>query len=303
MSFNGICSKVALSLCSVYGPTNQNIPECYARNADSNSKLIFNPSTLFLHIVVFLAVAFMIYQTNFKQWGASRKQMLLIMSLYLLAIFFDLFLLGHIIPATSGAFKVFVGFQIGTWNALFWSILVLGMMPLFNIEDLRIMSYITTAVIGLVVSIISILTAFDAGPFKSDTPVLVFIFFVVVNIIFVALFLASQIYVVLAKTTDRYLLGILGFCLVFFSISLLMLGVSSDVCQGKFIDHYVDGIFFSTIFNLLSIMMIYKYWDSLNQQEVEFVRDDDDIQQKKSEYFSHHGSSSFANSQDPLIGQ
>eukprot|EP00835_Amoeboradix_gromovi_P005464 NODE_515_length_7357_cov_0.487875.p3 type:complete len:306 gc:universal NODE_515_length_7357_cov_0.487875:1037-120(-) len=303
MSFNGICSKVALSLCSVYGDTlESNIPVCYSRNADSNGKLIFNPSTLFLHIIVFLSVAFMIYQTNFKQWGPSRKQMLLIMSLYLVSTVFDLFLLGHIIPVTNAAYKVFVGFQIGVWNALFWSILVLGMMPLFNIEDLRIMSYITTSVIGFVVSVICILTAFSAGPFKSQSPAIVFVFFVVTNIIFVTLTLISQIYVVLAKTSDKYLLGILGFGITFFAISLIMLVTSSGICTQNG-NHYVDGIFFSTVFNLLSVMMIYKYWDSLNQQEVEFVRDDDDIQKKKSEYFAggQTGSSSFANSQEPLM--
>eukprot|EP00834_Sanchytrium_tribonematis_P002458 NODE_76_length_23837_cov_1.242396.p8 type:complete len:253 gc:universal NODE_76_length_23837_cov_1.242396:10929-11687(+) len=241
MSFNGICSKVALSLCSVYGDTFNNLPECYARNADSNHKLVFNPSTLFLHIVVFLTVAFMIYQTNFKQWGASRKQMLLIMSLYLVSIFFDLLLLGHLIPVTNAAFKVFVGFQIGVWCSLFWSIFVLGMMPLFNIEDLRIMSYITTAVIGLVVSVISILTAFNSGPFRSATPILVFIFFLVVNIVLAALTILSQVYVVLAKTNDRYLLGIVGFGVVFFSLSLILMAASSGVCTGA--KHYVFKIY------------------------------------------------------------
>ena len=304
MSFNGICSKVALSLCSVYGETQEFIPDCYARNAEgAGRKLIFNPSTLFLHIIVVLSIAFMIYQTNFKQWGPSRKQMLLIMSLYLVSIFLDFLLLSHFIPTTSKAFGVFVGFQIGTWCALFWSVLVLGMMPLFNIEDLRIMSYVTTAIIGLVVSIISILTALNSGPFKSKTPTLVFVFFVVLNVVFVALTLCSQVYVVLVKTTDRYLLGVLGFGLVFFTLGIIMLVASTSICNSSS-GHYLDGIFLSTIFNLLTMMMVYKYWDSLNQQEVEFVREDEDIQKKKS--FAHSGVSgqtSFANSQEPLMAR
>lgn len=45
-------------------------------------------------------------------------------------------------------------------------------------------------------------------------------------------------------------------------------GFSVQLCQ--LAQHYLDGLFFSTIFNLLTVMMIYKYWDSITREDLEF---------------------------------
>lgn len=34
--------------------------------------------------------------------------------------------------------------------------------------------------------------------------------------------------------------------------------------------HYVDGMFFAVICTLLSVMMVYKYWDSITKEDLEF---------------------------------
>lgn len=38
----------------------------------------------------------------------------------------------------------------------------------------------------------------------------------------------------------------------------------------KQVKHYVDGMFFGTICTLLSVMMVYKYWDSITKEDLEF---------------------------------
>lgn len=35
-------------------------------------------------------------------------------------------------------------------------------------------------------------------------------------------------------------------------------------------NHYVDGLFFGNVFTLLAVMMVYKYWDSLTREDLEF---------------------------------
>ena len=45
-------------------------------------------------------------------------------------------------------------------------------------------------------------------------------------------------------------------------------GFSVQICEAA--QHYIDGLFFSTIFNLLSVMMIYKFWDSITREDLEF---------------------------------
>lgn len=34
--------------------------------------------------------------------------------------------------------------------------------------------------------------------------------------------------------------------------------------------HYIDGMFFGAICTLLGVMMVYKYWDSITKEDLEF---------------------------------
>jgi hypothetical protein len=36
------------------------------------------------------------------------------------------------------------------------------------------------------------------------------------------------------------------------------------------VSHYIDGTFFATLCTLLSVMMVYKYWDSITKEDLEF---------------------------------
>ena len=47
-----------------------------------------------------------------------------------------------------------------------------------------------------------------------------------------------------------------------------MLTLSQVIC--KVTKHYVDGLFFGHIFSLLAVMMVYKYWDSITKEDLEF---------------------------------
>ena len=42
--------------------------------------------------------------------------------------------------------------------------------------------------------------------------------------------------------------------------------LSVNLCEGM--NHYVDGMMFGAIFGLLSVMMVYKYWDSITRYVV-----------------------------------
>ena len=42
---------------------------------------------------------------------------------------------------------------------------------------------------------------------------------------------------------------------------MLLFAFSVTICNA--IQHYIDGLFFFTLCVLLSVMMVYKYWDSI----------------------------------------
>lgn len=47
-----------------------------------------------------------------------------------------------------------------------------------------------------------------------------------------------------------------------------MLLFSIELCHVA--SHYVDGMFLGSLFILLSVMMVYKYWDSITTEDMEF---------------------------------
>ena len=68
---------------------------------------------------------------------------------------------------------------------------------------------------------------------------------------------------------DRWPLGDIAFGVFFFVVGQVILYVVSDtICESA--QHYLDGLFFATICNLLAVMMVYKYWDSITKEDLEF---------------------------------
>lgn len=58
------------------------------------------------------------------------------------------------------------------------------------------------------------------------------------------------------------------FCFFFVAGQVLMYVFNNQICQGT--KHYVDGVFFATACNLFSVMMIYKFWDMITLDDLEF---------------------------------
>src|SRR5204862_2777967 len=61
---------------------------------------------------------------------------------------------------------------------------------------------------------------------------------------------------------------------ILFVISFYVIGqvtlyeFSVRICDT--VKHYIDGLFFGTICTLLAVMMVYKYWDSITKEDLEF---------------------------------
>jgi hypothetical protein len=61
---------------------------------------------------------------------------------------------------------------------------------------------------------------------------------------------------------DRWPIGDIIFGTVFYAGGqVLLFAFSVTICNA--IQHYIDGLFFFTLCMLLSVMMVYKYWDSI----------------------------------------
>jgi hypothetical protein len=104
---------------------------------------------------------------------------------------------------------------------------------------------------------VSLLTFKNWAGLSSTNPVGVFVVTYIVNAIFLFVYVVSQIILVVGTLEDRWPIGDISFGIFFFVIGQVILYVFSDtICDN--VQHYLDGLFFATICNLLAVMMVYK---------------------------------------------
>ncbi|CAG8814030.1 23224_t:CDS:1, partial [Dentiscutata erythropus] len=84
-----------------------------------------------------------------------------------------------------------------------------------------------------------------------------------------SIYVVLQIVLVLNTLDDRWPLGDILFGIAFYVIGQAILYIFSvRICDTA--KHYIDGLFFGTICTLLAVMMVYKYWDSITKEDLEF---------------------------------
>lgn len=85
----------------------------------------------------------------------------------------------------------------------------------------------------------------------------IFVVVYVFSAVFLAVFVIMQIMLVLGTLQERWPLWHIGFGIAGFVIGQVILyQFSSVICDN--VGHYLDGLFFATLLNLLAVMMVYK---------------------------------------------
>ncbi|KAJ8660649.1 hypothetical protein O0I10_003697 [Lichtheimia ornata] len=272
-SFNGICETVALPLCPMMGEHEGIEPVCYSRNVDLGGNLVFQPATLVIDVVAIVMTAIMIYHVRSKYTAVGRKEIVLFFYLYMISVFLEMFLITDVIPSSNAAYPYFAAIHLGVVSASFWCLLINGFVGFQFAEDgtplslwsLRISSF----VIFLIVFVIAILTFLNIGPFSYESPGALWAFVFIINGICFIVYVISQIILVVNTLDDRWPLGDILFGFAFFVIGQVLMYIFSVALCDQ-VKHYVDGVFFGTICTLLGVMMVYKYWDSITKEDLEF---------------------------------
>lgn len=105
--------------------------------------------------------------------------------------------------------------------------------------------------------------------FSFTDPIALWIVYILWPLICVVVYVLSQLLLVWRTLDDRWPLGDIFFGGFFFVAAQVVLFVFSvTICNG--VKHYIDGLFFFTLCMLLSVMMVYKYWDSITKEDLEF---------------------------------
>ncbi|KAG1444321.1 hypothetical protein G6F56_010348 [Rhizopus delemar] len=191
----------------------------------------------------------------------------------MLTTLLDMLLVTGIIPTSSTAYPWFAAIHIGVTCATFWCLLLNGFVGFQFAEDgtplslwsIRISSFIWFLITGF----LAIGTFKGVAGLSYTNQAALWVFFIVLNYFMFFIYIVSQIILVVNTLEDRWPLGDILFAAAFFAIGQVLMYVFSVViCENT--KHYVDGMFFGAICNLLVVMMIYKYWDSITKEDLEF---------------------------------
>ncbi|KAI5951835.1 CHS7 [Candida jiufengensis] len=280
-SFDTICNKTSLPLCSVIGAINQSasfqrgiVPQCYARSVELANTMIFQIGNAFVHfggLIIFLII---IFNMRAKYTAIGRIEMLNFMYLMIGLIVSSLIVDCGVAPPSSSTYAYFVSLQIGLASSCCIVLLFNGLLCFQFWEDgtrksiwsLRIITFIWFAV-NFIISLITFKHWNTALDFRKTTTL--FIFTYVINAIILATYIVSQIILVVFALDSWWPLGAILLGIFFFVAGQILTYVfSMQICSGA--SHYVDGLFFGSVCNVFTVMMIYKYWDMITTDDLEF---------------------------------
>ncbi|GAA6003955.1 hypothetical protein JCM10207_006483 [Rhodosporidiobolus poonsookiae] len=273
-SYDWVCSRGALIVCPLLGSTEWGIePVCYSRNVEFGRTLVFQPATSFLHICALLMVIIMILHIRSKYTAVGRKEILCFFYAYFLEEIIAIFLDSSIIPTNSSVYPWFAAIHTGLTCATFWCLLVNGFVGFQVVEDGTPLSLWvlqgTSAVVGLIVGLIAIGTFKDSAGLSSSKPTGLWILQFIFNLACVVIYLVTQLILVIRTLDDRWPIGDIIFGTAFWVIGqVLLFAFSNTICDA--VSHYLDGTFFHALCNLLAVMMVYKFWDSITKEDLEF---------------------------------
>jgi hypothetical protein len=191
----------------------------------------------------------------------GRKEITAFFYIYMLLSFASLILDSGVIPPGSGAYPYFVSVQNGLTSALCVCLLINGFVGFQLYEDgtttsvwtMRLVSFVMFVITGLV----SLATFKGWVGLGRTNTIGLFIVLYLVSAIALAIYVVMQIILVVNTLEDRWPLGDIAFGVFFFVIGQVILYVfSNTICNA--VQHYLDGLFFATICNLLAVMMVYK---------------------------------------------
>jgi len=272
-SFNDICLTAALVICPLVGSDQGVEPVCYSRNVDVGGTLIFQPSTSFVHIVAIIMTAIMIYHIRSKYTAVGRKEIVMFFWMYMIIELLAMFLDSGIIPTSNVSYTWFAAVYTGLVAAAYACLLINGFVGFQFAEDGTPLSLwflrISCAVVFGASFFVAIATFKNFAGFSYQKPIGLWIIYILWPLVCVVIYIISQLILVFRTLEDRWPIGDIVFGTAFFTVGqVLLFAFSVTICNA--IKHYIDGLFFFTLCILLSVMMVYKYWDSITREDLEF---------------------------------
>ena len=287
--FSSICEKTPLPLCPVVGSTSPitgrhfTQSDCYARSIEVANTIIFEGAAGFAHILALIMLVIMIlhvrskftavgrfchweeYKSLVREHGlireTGRKEITSFFYAYTLLTMCSLVVDTGVVPPASGAYPYFVAVQMGLVSATCICLMINGFVGFQLYEDgttLSVWLLRTCSVAMFLISFaVSLLTFKGWAGLGPENTVGIFVVVYIFSALFLFVYIVMQVILVLGTLDGRWPLGHIAFGVFSFVIGqVLLYAFSETICNN--VEHYLDGLFFATLLNLLAVMMVYK---------------------------------------------
>lgn len=252
------------------------LPKCYARPIELANTVVFQVGNAFVNIGALIVLIVIVYNIRSKYTAIGRLEMLFFYHILLALTICSLIVDCGVSPPGSASYPYFVAVQLALSSAASWCLMVCGFLGFRFWEDgtnrslyfIRISSFL----IGAVSFVIAILTFHDwvkNGTLDRTNPIALFIVIYILNAIFLFAYVVSQVMLALFVLRNYWVVGVIGLTVASFTIGqVLVYALSRQICES--VNHYLDGLFFGSLCNLFSYMMLYKFWDMTTDDDLEF---------------------------------
>ncbi|KJX95107.1 chitin synthase export chaperone like protein [Zymoseptoria brevis] len=277
--FDQICERTPLPLCPLVGPLSpisgrHSIQaNCYSRTVELANTIIFQGAASFAHILALVMLVIMIIHVRSKFTAVGRKEITSFFYAYTLLTMCSLIVDAGVVPPSSGTYPYFVAVQCGLTSATCICLMINGFVGFQLYEDgtkLSVWLLRTSSVAMFAISfIVSLMTFKGWAGLGPENTIGLFVVVYLFSAIFLAVYVVMQVLLVIGTLQERWPLWHITFGVLSLVLSQVILYAFSEVICTN-VEHYVDGLFFATLLNLLAVMMVYKYWDSITREDLEF---------------------------------
>jgi hypothetical protein len=201
----------------------------------------------------------------------GRKEITTFFYLYTLLTICSLVIDCGVVPPGSEAYPYFVAVQLGLVSSTCICLMINGFVGFQLYEDGTTLSVWLLRVCSLAMFAISfvvaLLTFKGWAGLSPESTIGLFVVVYILSAIFLFVYIVMQTLLVIGTLQERWPLWHIGFGVAAFVIGqILLYAFSETICSN--VQHYMDGLFFATLLNLLAVMMVYKVcsnsWKTVN---------------------------------------
>ncbi|ORY76086.1 chitin synthase export chaperone [Protomyces lactucae-debilis] len=273
-----LCRAAPLPVCLLLSDDSASsvvgiVPSCYARSALFANTLVLDGPTGILHLLALGITTIMLSNIRQKYAAVGRREFMTVLLLYMMTTFLTLCLDVGVLTPSHAAFPWVVAVQLASGTMTMVCLVASGIVSFCWLEDGTgwLMSVILGAagLCGGAVFAVTVCTAhswLNLSPAKSLP-----LFFLTgpLNALLLVCYAVMQVILLYTKVKNYWPLGNLLFGLIFLVAGqVLLLTASIPLCEAT--EHYLDGTFIATACHLLAVMMVYKYFDSITLENLEF---------------------------------